>query len=62
MLVANADYVERYPIATKRVLRALLKGADVCVSDPEMVARQIVDRGHTANYELCAADADRNSL
>ena len=51
MLVAKSDYVERYPIATKRVIRALLKGIDVCVSDPEMVARQMIDGGHTANYE-----------
>ena len=36
MLVAKSDYVERYPIATKRFIRALLKGIDVCVSDPEM--------------------------
>ena len=51
ILIARADYVERYPIATKRVLRAILKGADVCVSNPEIVARQLVDGGHTDNYE-----------
>ena len=51
IVVASADYVERYPVATKRVLRALLKGADACVSNPQIVARQLVDGGHTDNYE-----------
>ena len=54
MLVASADYVERNPIATKRVLRALLKGADACVSDPELIARQLVDEGRADNYEYAA--------
>ena len=51
ILVARSDYIERYPIATKRVLRALLKGADACVSDPELIARQLVDEGRANNYE-----------
>jgi NitT/TauT family transport system substrate-binding protein len=54
MLAASAEYVERYPVATKRVLRAVLKGADVCVSNPEMVARQMIDGGHADNYEYVA--------
>ena len=54
MLVASADYVERNPIATKRVLRALLKGADACVSDPELIARHLVDEGRADNYEYAA--------
>jgi hypothetical protein len=36
-----------YPVATKRVLRAILKAADFCVSDPKRVARLLVDRGYT---------------
>ncbi|MBY5391370.1 ABC transporter substrate-binding protein [Rhizobium leguminosarum] len=51
MLSANADFVQNNPIATKRVLRAILKAADLCVSEPERVARQIVDDGFTANYD-----------
>lgn len=54
MLVARTEYVERYPLATKRVLRAVLKGADVCVSNPEMVARLLIDGGHADNYEYVA--------
>jgi NitT/TauT family transport system substrate-binding protein len=43
--------VRRYPVATKRVLRAILKAADLCASDPELVARRIVDRGFSKNYD-----------
>ncbi|AZO67863.1 MULTISPECIES: ABC transporter substrate-binding protein [unclassified Mesorhizobium] len=51
MLAGNADFVQNNPIATKRVLRAILKAADLCVSEPQRVARQIVDDGFTANYD-----------
>ena len=51
MLSANADYVEKYPVATKRVLRAILKAADLCVSDPELVARLSVDGKFTDRYD-----------
>jgi NitT/TauT family transport system substrate-binding protein len=54
MLVARAEYVERYPVASKRVLRAVLKGADACVSNPEAVARMLIDGRHADNYEYVA--------
>jgi NitT/TauT family transport system substrate-binding protein len=54
MLIARTDYFRRYPIATKRVLRAVLKGADVCVSNPAMVARLLVDGGYSDNYDYAA--------
>ena len=31
MLAANTDFVHKYPVATKRVMRAILKAADLCV-------------------------------
>ena len=34
MLSGNKEYVSRCPVATKRVMRALLKAVDLCVSDP----------------------------
>jgi len=52
MLTANADYVRQYPVATKRVLRAMLKATDLCVSEPEKVARQLVDGGFTPRYDF----------
>jgi len=51
MVAGSADYVKKYPIATKRVLRAILKGADLCASDPPSAARQVVDRGYTRRYD-----------
>jgi NitT/TauT family transport system substrate-binding protein len=54
ILAGRADYVERYPIATKRVLRALLKGADICVSNPQLVARQLIADKRVTNYDYTA--------
>ena len=51
MLSGNADYVERYPVATKRVVRAILKAADICASDPELAAQRMVDRKFTDHYD-----------
>jgi NitT/TauT family transport system substrate-binding protein len=51
MLSGNADYVRRYPVATKRVLRSILKSADLCAADPALAARRIVDRGFSKNYD-----------
>jgi NitT/TauT family transport system substrate-binding protein len=51
MLVARTEFVRRYPVATKRVLRAILKGDDLCVSDPKRVAQSLVDRGYATRYD-----------
>jgi NitT/TauT family transport system substrate-binding protein len=51
MLSANAKFVEKHPVATKRVLRAILKAADLCVTEPERVARLMVEGEFAANYE-----------
>ena len=51
MLAGNSEYVRKYPVATKRVLRAILKAADLCVTEPAMVARRLVDGGFTASFE-----------
>jgi NitT/TauT family transport system substrate-binding protein len=51
MLTGNRDYVRNYPIATKRVMRAILKTADLCASEPAQVAQRLVDRGFTDRYD-----------
>jgi NitT/TauT family transport system substrate-binding protein len=51
MLAGNREYVRKYPIATKRVLRAILKATDLCVTEPSRVARRIVNGGFTARYD-----------
>jgi NitT/TauT family transport system substrate-binding protein len=51
VLAANREYIRKYPIATKRVLRAIVKAADLCATEPARVARQIVDAGFTPSYD-----------
>jgi NitT/TauT family transport system substrate-binding protein len=51
VLTGNQDYVRKHPVATKRVLRAILKSADLCVSEPLGVARRLVDGGFTERYD-----------
>jgi NitT/TauT family transport system substrate-binding protein len=52
MVAANRDYAQRYPIATKRVLRAILKAADICSSSPERAARYLSDHGYERRYGI----------
>ena len=47
----NAAYVEKYPVATKRALRAILKGVDLCASEPDMVARRLIEGGYAKDYD-----------
>ena len=50
-LVANRQFVELNPVATKRALRAILKATDMCASEPERVASFLVDKGYTTQRE-----------
>ena len=50
MLVGRTEFVQKYPIATKRIIRALLKATDLCANEPARVARLMVDQGFTDNY------------
>jgi NitT/TauT family transport system substrate-binding protein len=51
MVASRTEFVQKYPIASKRILRALLKATDLCAAEPERVARQMVERGFTDNYD-----------
>src|SRR5712675_1836921 len=51
MLAGTKDFVRKYPVATKRVLRAILKATDLCASEPERVAQRMVDGGFTPRYD-----------
>jgi NitT/TauT family transport system substrate-binding protein len=51
MLGARAEFVRQYPVATKRVLRAILKGVDLCVSEPTQAAQLLIDRGYATRYD-----------
>lgn len=45
MLAGNREFVRRNPVATKRVVRAMLRATDLCVSEPAAVAQRMVDGG-----------------
>jgi NitT/TauT family transport system substrate-binding protein len=47
----NQDFVRAHPVATKRYLRALLKAADLCATEPETAAQRLVDAGFTPRYD-----------
>jgi len=48
----NRKFVRDHPVATKRFLRAVLKAADICATQPELAARRLVDGGFTENYDF----------
>jgi NitT/TauT family transport system substrate-binding protein len=50
-LAGNRQFVRKNPIATKRVVRAMLRATDLCVSEPALVAQRMVDRGFTARHD-----------
>jgi NitT/TauT family transport system substrate-binding protein len=51
MIYGNRAWVRDHPVATKRFLRAILKGADLCATEPQTAARRLVDAGFTGNYD-----------
>jgi NitT/TauT family transport system substrate-binding protein len=51
MLGGNQEYVQKHPIATRRVIRAILKATDLCANEPVRVAQNIADRGLTGQYD-----------
>ena len=59
-LAGNREFVARYPVATKRVVRAFLKAADLCVTAPEQAARLIVDGGFTERYDYALQTLTEN--
>jgi NitT/TauT family transport system substrate-binding protein len=51
MVAANADFVREHPVASKRVLRAILKAIDFCAADPEGAAQYLVEGRITERYD-----------
>jgi NitT/TauT family transport system substrate-binding protein len=51
MIASTKEFVRRNPVATKRAVRALLKATDLCASDPERVARILVERNVPQFYD-----------
>jgi NitT/TauT family transport system substrate-binding protein len=51
MLAGRRTFVQQYPVATKRWLRAILKAADLCAQEPDRAARLLVEKGYTPRYD-----------
>jgi NitT/TauT family transport system substrate-binding protein len=60
-LAANRDFAARYPVATKRVVRAILKAADLCAGAPEQAARLMVEGGFTERYDYALQTLTENA-
>ena len=51
MLAGRRTFVQQYPVATKRWLRAVLKAAELCAQEPDRAARLLVEKGYTPRYD-----------
>jgi NitT/TauT family transport system substrate-binding protein len=58
MLIGNVDFVRRNPIATKRVVRAMMRATDICAAKPDGVAHRLVDRGFAPRYDYARQGLD----
>jgi NitT/TauT family transport system substrate-binding protein len=52
VVAAHQEFARKRPVATKRALRAFLKAAHFCSSEPERAARIVADRGYRYDYAL----------
>jgi NitT/TauT family transport system substrate-binding protein len=52
MMAARKEFVANNPVATKRVVRAMLKAIDICAREPERAARHMVEKGYESRYEV----------
>jgi NitT/TauT family transport system substrate-binding protein len=51
MMVGNREFVQTHPVATKRVIRAVLKANEICAAEPGRAAQRLVDGGFTERYD-----------
>jgi NitT/TauT family transport system substrate-binding protein len=60
LLGGGWEYVRKYPVATKRVVRAVLTATDLCANEPERAARKLVDGGYTPRYDYALQTLKEN--
>jgi len=61
MLAGNREFVARYPVATKHVVRAILTATDLCAADPAGIARRLANGGRIVRPDYAAQTlADNN--
>jgi NitT/TauT family transport system substrate-binding protein len=51
MVYARKEFARKYPMATKRALRAILKAVDLCALEPDRAAEFLIDKGYTERYD-----------
>jgi NitT/TauT family transport system substrate-binding protein len=51
VVAGHREFVQKHPVATKRALRAILKGANICALEPERAARSLVNKGLAPRYD-----------
>jgi NitT/TauT family transport system substrate-binding protein len=51
VVMAHRDFVRKYPVATKRALRAIMKATTICGLEPERAIQARTDKGYTAGNE-----------
>jgi NitT/TauT family transport system substrate-binding protein len=60
MLGGNLQYVRDHPVATKRVLRAILKATDLCATEPKQSARRLVEGKFTPREDFALQTFSEN--
>lgn len=51
MVTANRSWLRNHPVAAKRAMRAILKGTDLCASNPELGVNAYLAQGFTPKRE-----------
>ena len=51
MLTSSQTFVRNHPVATKRVLRVILKATEVCAQEPERVVQLLAAKGYERRQE-----------
>ena len=52
IVAGNREFVRRYPVASKRALRAIAKATNFCAAEPEQAARLVAAKGYQYDYAL----------
>jgi NitT/TauT family transport system substrate-binding protein len=52
IVAGNREFIRQRPVSTKRALRAILKAADLCASEPKRAAQLVADKGYRYDYAL----------
>jgi NitT/TauT family transport system substrate-binding protein len=60
MLAGNREFVATHPVATKRVIRAILTATDLCATEPARAAQRLADRGLTPRYDYAFQTLSEN--